>query len=127
MKKIIIFAFSSIVAIACGNSSDDTHAAWNALNDALDSLYKNNYDAYIECVDSQDIALIGENTIRLLLKQKYDNVKQTETVSFLLDNAIVNDDSTANVGYKIIKEGGDTTFCSQKMKFVNGVWKIKLK
>ncbi len=127
MKKLICFALCSLAAIACNNNSDDYNNAWTTLKEAIDSLYANNYDAFIQRVDSQDVAEIGDNTLLLMLKQKYDDGNLADNSTLIIDNFVENQDSTINLEFKITGNNADTVYCSQKMKKVNGMWKIKMK
>ena len=119
----LILAFSFCFACKGLDSEDD---AWNTLNNAVDSLYHGNYDAYICYLDSQDVASINKDVLVLSLKQNQPILSDTDSITCIMDE-INSDKDTAEIKYRIIKNSQDTTFCIQKMILSNGKWKIKFK
>ena len=120
---LVILALSLCFACKGHDSEDD---AWTTLSNAVDSLYRGNYEAYLNFVDSQDVADIHKDVLILSLKQQYDILSETDSLNCIMDE-INSDNDTAEIKYRIIKNSQDTTFCIQKMILSNGKWKIKIK
>ena len=117
---LIVFVFG-----ACANSNNDEQA-WNTLNEALDELYNNNYKAYVNYVDSLDVEQVGEDNFIEALKQKFNN--KNDSVLFELKDISDIDSTQLLVKYQIVNVNShDTTFCVQKMKKTDGLWKIKIR
>ena len=124
MKHLLFLILASLLFVSCGGDNEDD--AWTTLSNAVDSLYHGNYDAYINCVDSQDIVDINKDVFLLSLKQQHPRLSDSDSISCIMDD-INSENDTAIIKYQIIKNQEDTTYCLQKMVFSNGKWKIKVK
>jgi hypothetical protein len=123
MNKAWIVALLSFLVFACADSNQENEA-WIILEKALIESNKGNFMEYINNVDSNDVNIIGKNNLMDALKQRAVNLH--DSVVFICEHINQLDSSTLLIKYKFINNINDTTFCIQKMKKYDNLWKIKI-
>jgi len=123
MRYFFFLILITLLGTACGGDNNDD--AWTTLCSAVDSLYHGNYEAYINNVDSQDVATITKDVLLLSLKQNYNILSENDSLECIMDD-INSVNNSALIKYRIICNQKDTSFCIQKMMLLDGKWKLKI-
>ncbi len=98
-----------------------------ALQHALDSLYRHNYDTYINTVYTEGRQnLLPRSVMRKMLQQHVEAVEaeKGKISSSVVLTADYHSDSIATVYYRLTFADGTFEDSSQKMARIGGMWKI---
>lgn len=132
MKKLLIFAFALVVCSlgGCGKDAPPEEAAMQSLCEALRTLAKHDYDAYlanadIDCeMDSFHLAIMKQVLAQHQESQEAQNGALVDVRC--IDAKMVND-TVCTVYYQLIFADSTTEASSQKMIHEDGAWKIRLR
>lgn len=97
---------------------------WTTLRSAFNTLLKEDYDAFLEFVDTAQNGNMDGTRLKQALRQKYARENYNPNCKFIFSKMNLISEDTAEVYYSLIAE--DTVFDMQKMRLDNGKWKILL-
>lgn len=128
--RLSLFALLCYGCICCGSNAEQESPAvvdceqWTTLRSAFNTLLKEDYDAFLEFVDTAQNGNMDGERLKQALRQKYARENYNPNCKFIFSKMNLIAEDTAEVYYSLIAE--DTVFDMQKMRLDNGKWKILL-